>query len=198
MKTWSMAINEDNGDLDTAPTSLTKTLMPAKGGTKNPYRDTGNKANKPSVTESTPTHPSNLPLSQFFQYPSPYYPYVGGPHYPQLPLPLAPHQQPLAHDAQSAERAQLPRHRSSSLPSEADLSVDKLSDYFTWLTRINPTKAEPLALCLETFKKQDIVFGTIKDISDALFTEWSISHGLRLLLQSHLKKWERAKAKGRA
>ena len=64
--------------------------------------------------------------------------------------------------------------------------------------RRHPTKVESLTLCLEIFQKKDIVFGTIENVTDALFDKWEVSDGLRLMLRSHMKKWERAKAKGRA
>jgi len=195
LKTWSMAINEDNGDIDEAPMSLAKTLMPSKSGTKNPFRDTGD---KPVAKDTTPAHPPNLPPSHYYQYPPSYYPYGASPHYPQLPPPLLQHQQLPMQAAPGPEHAPKSPHRSSSVPSEADGLIDKLAEYFNWLTRLNPTKAEQLGQCFETLKKQDIVFGTVTDITDELFEVWGISHGLRLLLKSHMKKWERAKAKGRA
>src|SRR5436190_19767582 len=98
--------------------------------------------------------------------------------------------------ARSPELTKSPPHRSSSVPSEFDSSIDKLAEYFKWLIKVNPTKAEPLAKYLETFRKEDIVFGTIEDISDTLFDTWGVSQGLKLMLKSHLKKWKRSKAKG--
>ena len=37
LKTWSMAINDEDGDLETIPEHLAKTLTPSKTGAKNPF-----------------------------------------------------------------------------------------------------------------------------------------------------------------
>jgi hypothetical protein len=72
-----------------------------------------------------------------------------------------------------------------------------LSEYFDWLFKTYPTKAEPLGQCLETLRTKDIVYETISDISDELFNEWGCSAGVRLMVRSHMKKWDRSKAKRR-
>ena len=86
---------------------------------------------------------------------------------------------------------------SSPIPSEGEPEVDKLGEYIAWLIRINPGKQEQLTRCLEKLRDEDIVFGTIDAIPNDIFSEWGISTGVRLLLKTHMKKWGRAKAKGR-
>jgi len=100
MKTWSMAINEQEGDIDTMPAALAKSLMPAKPGTKNPLRDNGAKppdkaasALAPSVLAPAPM-PAPMP---YYHLPPQYYGAYNGPYhqpgYPpslQAPVHVAP------------------------------------------------------------------------------------------------------------
>jgi hypothetical protein len=48
---------------------------------------------------------------------------------------------------------------------------------------------------LETLKRKDIVFETLDTIDSTLWESWEVSHGIRLMLKSHQRKWERAEAK---
>jgi hypothetical protein len=198
MKVWSIAINEDEGDIEAAPLALAKTLMPAKHGIKNPFRENND---KPVATDANPPNPPLHPQS-YPQFPYGFFPFGAPSSYSQLPpaFPPSPYAIPMANNPtpHSASRhGNDRRHRSSSLPSEADLSSDKLEEYFNWLARVNPTMSQQLLQCLETLRRHDIVFGTVENVSDALFDRWDVSDGIRLLLRSHLRKWERARAKGR-
>ena len=84
-----MAINEDEGDLDTAPVALAKTLMPVRKGDINCFRDPP----KETPSEDVTARPSkNLPPSPYMQYPYTYFPYGAPSQYPQLP-PYPPHPQ---------------------------------------------------------------------------------------------------------
>jgi hypothetical protein len=192
MKTWSMAINEAEGDLDTMPTALAKTLMPAKTGTKNTLRENGAKPTEKAATLPDPipqpTLPPPMPMP-YYQYPPPYYgPYNGS--YPQPGYPPPPPQPPPQVD--SSPKRSLHRHdRSSSLPSEFDSYVDKLTDYVAWLIKRYPAKSEQLTACLETLKIKDIVYETLDTISDTLWELWDVSDGIRLMVKSHQRKWER-------
>lgn len=191
MKTWSMAINEDEGDVDTMPTSLAKTLMPAKTGTKNPLRENGAKpTEKPATLQDATPHlafPPHTPMP-YYQYPPGYYgPYNGS--YPQPGYPPPPPQAPP--QVASSPKRPLHRHeRSSSLPSEFESCVDKLADYVAWLIMRYPSKSEQLTACLETLKIKDIVYETLDTIGDALWDLWEVSDGIRLMVKSHKRKWE--------
>jgi hypothetical protein len=198
MKTWSMAINVEEGDLETAPSALAKTFMPSRKTAINPFRETPKETPAKDINA---TQGANLPPPPYPPYSySGFYPYAS-PQYPQLPphplhLPQLPE-----HATSTPEVRKSPvrrNDRSSSLPSEVDPSTDKLVEYFKWLTKVNPMKAEPLAQCLERLRDEDIVFGTIGEIPDTLFDKWGVSDGIRLMLKSYLRKWEHAKAKGRA
>ena len=187
MKTWSMAINEQEGDIDTMPAALAKTLMPAKLGTKNPLREN---ATKPLDTAAAAAnHPATLPLSApppglmppYYHLPPQYYSAYNGPYH-QLGY-LQPPQQPVP----SPKR---PRHRSSSLPSDFDSSIDKLTDYIAWLIKRYPTKSEQLTACLEMLKDKDIVFETVETINQERWDAWGVSDGISLMLKSHQRKWE--------
>ena len=187
-----MAINEDEGDIDTMPAALAKSLMPAKMGIKNPLRENGAKpldkavSPHPSLPLAAPTlalMPAPMP---YYQYPPQYYGAYNGPyHQPGYP-------QPPQQAAQSPKR---PRHRSSSLPSEFDSCIDKLVDYIAWLIKRYPAKSEQLTACLETLKRKDIVFETLDTIDSTLWESWEVSDGIRLMLKSHQRKWERAEAR---
>ena len=61
MKTWSMAINEQEGDIDTMPVALAKSLIPAKIGNKNPLRDNDTKTPAKNVTKDASPCPSSPP-----------------------------------------------------------------------------------------------------------------------------------------
>jgi hypothetical protein len=89
LKSWSMAINEGIADVNTAPETLAKTFMPAKGNTKNPFRDPVKIS--PSKDPNTPFGPSpfqQLIPQQFPSYMPPnfgYYPFASPGQYPHLP-----------------------------------------------------------------------------------------------------------------
>jgi len=188
MKTWSMAINEQGGDIDTMPAALAKTLMPAKLGTKNPLRE-----NPPKPPDTVPNHstaanhPATLPplpgpMNPYYHLPPLYYNAYNGPYH--QPGYLQPPQQ-------AAPSPKRPRHRSSSLPSEFDSSIDKLTDYIAWLIKRYPTKSEQLTACLETLKDKDIVFETVETIDRDRWEAWGVSDGISLMVKSHQHKWER-------
>jgi hypothetical protein len=102
---------------------------------------------------------------------------------------------PSVHPSTIAEVAQ---PRSSPILSDSDDSNYKLDEYFTWLTKLNPSKAEGLSKCLQAFKDDDIVIGIIDKVDNTQFESWEISTGIRILVKTHVSKWYHAKAKGRA
>jgi hypothetical protein len=89
-------------------------------------------------------------------------------------------------------------HRLSSFSSDYEITSDKLSEYFTWLIKINPIMTEQLTQCLIKLQVENIIYGILSNISDTLFEKWKISDGLALLIRSYQKKWEHAKIRGRA
>jgi hypothetical protein len=191
-----MAINEDEGDIDTMPTALAKTLMPAKTSRKNPLREnTAKPPEKASTVPDASPHPAVPPYTPmpYYQYPPSYYGPYNGSH-PQPGYPLPPPQLP----PQAVPSSKRPRHhhdRSSSLPSEFDSCVDKLTDYVAWLIKRYPTKSEQLTACMEILKSKDIVFETLDTIDNTLWESWEVSDGIRLMLKSHQRKWEHAQAR---
>jgi hypothetical protein len=201
LKTWSIAINDGNGDLETAPSLLATTLMPSRPSMKNPLSEILNKtpAREPHLIQSTPQTP--LPFIQSYSLPPPFYhPYLNHvPQYPQLPSPYM-YPPPANTVPDPPQRA---RQRSSSLPSEFEYTMDKLDEYFTWLIKLAPGMKEQLIECLAILKRRDIVLDTLTSITDTHYERWEnegdskISDGVRLLIVGHLKKWKRAKAKGR-
>jgi hypothetical protein len=194
-----MAINDASDDhpagLETPPRSLVETLQPTKPGLKNPLRKDVDKPSSKDVTVSNPfQHPFMPPMTPSYQF----YPYSQFNPYQQPPPPP-----PYASQASpgmpvpTAMPPTVMNPRSSPILSDGDDSIDKLEEYFQWLSRINSTKAEALARCLRTFKEHDIVIGIVDKINDELFDKWSVSQGIRILVKSHVGKWRNAKAKGR-
>ena len=71
MKTWSMAINEGEGDIDVMPAALAKSLIPAKLRTKNPLRE--NAAKALDTVAAAENHPVTVPPSATLPGPMPPY-----------------------------------------------------------------------------------------------------------------------------
>ena len=157
MKTWSIESNEDEGDTDTMPTGLSKSLMPAKMGIKNPLRENSAKTlDKASMLAQMPV-PHRAPMP-YYPYPPQYYSAYNGQIHPytQPGYLLPPHH--------AAESLRWPRYRSSSLPSEFDICIDKLTEYIDWLIKQHSTKSEQLTAYLETLKDKNIVFEIVESI----------------------------------
>jgi hypothetical protein len=196
-----MSINAGDADLETPPDALARTFMPSKKTLSNPLRSPA--ITTPATTVNPPLPPPQTP-SPYFQFPPPsypYYPYPPNTQYPQLPPQLPPpyiHPQYTAAAIPSPPTVKRSHHRSSSFSSDYEVTSDKLSEYFTWLIKINPTMTEQLTQCLTKLQAENIIYGTLSNVSDALFEKWKISDGLALMARSYQKKWEHAKTRGRA
>ena len=191
MKTWSMAINNDEATLEDPPPALVRTLMPAKPSQKNPLRNPA-----PKVVEKVPEPPISILPNPHHGHlyqpltPLPYYPY--GPPYPP---PTYPHHRERSPPSPPHRRVEL--QASSPAHFEANPNSDKLTESFDWLVRGYPGKAQQIRECSSTLKGEEIVFATINDIPNTLWKEWKVSNGLILLVKGHMKKWEREQARGR-
>jgi hypothetical protein len=193
LKSWSIAINKepDVVTIDICPIELAKILMTAKATLKNPLRDAPETT--PSKTTQNAVPPSaTLPPP----YPFPYYFPYSVPSYPQHFLPPPPYAQHLpapttADMATIKATTAIPDEPPSSPPSD-----DKLSEYISWLARINPKTAEQLLRCKEALTDNDIVFNTLFDVPDKYFEKWGVSLGIQMLLKSHKLKFEKARLKG--
>jgi hypothetical protein len=184
-----MAINEGSVDTEVCPEYLAKTLMPVKPSLKNPLRESTTKTPKKDA-EVLPHYP--LPYAQ---YPFGYYHPYGAPPYPQHPQHPPQHMPAMA---MTPAPPIDPWHRSSSVVSDGDIGGDKLTLYVNWLARKNPTLTEQLTQCLEKLKKVHVVFNTLTEVPDTIFDTWGFEVGIPLLVKSQTKKYERARAKGRA
>jgi hypothetical protein len=68
-------------------------------------------------------------------------------------------------------------------------------DYVVWLIKRYPTKSEQPTTCIETLQSKDIVYETLDTIDNTLWELWDVSDGIRLMVKSHQRKWEHAKAR---
>jgi hypothetical protein len=62
-------------------------------------------------------------------------------------------------------------HQSSLFPSEVDSSVNKLAESIKWYLNIGAMKSERLSQCLEIFRKENLGFEIIKNLSNGLFNK---------------------------
>jgi len=183
-----MSINAGDTTIDDCPEELAKTLMPCKPTMKNPLRDP---VPKPTTTTSTtlpfqnpPHYPSYGPVT-----PLPYYPY----NHSYLPPTYQPHHE---RSLPSPPRRRVELQASSSpIHFENDPNSDKLTEYFDWLARGYPGKAQQLRECLSTLKSEEIVYGMVHDIPNELWKDWKVPNGLILMVKGHMKKWEREQAR---
>jgi hypothetical protein len=184
-----MAINSEETTPEDCPPALIRTLMPAKSTQKNPLRDPVLKVVEKAPEQKQSIFPTPIPSHVYPPHtPLPYYAY-GHPYPP-----------PTYHRHQERSPPSPPRRRaelqaSSPIRFENDPNSDKLSDYFDWLTRGYPGKAQQIRECLSTLKSEEIVFATLCDIPSELWREWKVSNGLILLIKGHMKKWEREQAR---
>jgi len=194
LKAWSIAINNGDADLETAPATLAKTFMTSKTTQKHPLRENTQRtpAKASHLMQPVPQTPPVFPQS--YPPPPPYYhPYsLNPPQYPQFTSPYLypPPGNPFP------DVHQTKRQRSSSLPSEFGDLIDKLEEYFSWLIKKAPGMKEQLLECLAVLKKKDIVLDTLPSITDAHYSRWEqegekkISDGIKLLVEGQLKKWK--------
>ena len=184
-----MSINAGDTTIDDCPEDLAKSLMPCRPTMKNPLCDSVPKA---TTTPST-TSPSFLHNPR--HYP-PYGPVTPHPYYhyghPYLPPTYQPRQE-RSPPSPPRRRTELPT--SSPIRFENDINSDKLTEYFDWLVRGYPGKTQQLRECLSTLKSEDIVFATLHDIPSELWKEWKVPKGLILMVNGHMKKWEREQAR---
>jgi hypothetical protein len=173
MKLWSMAMNRGEADLDMPPPDLAKTLMPAKSGTKNPFRNPdSNSSTKSSINSTPPPTPTPTPYPYL---PPPYAFYMNsyGPPQPQTPT-------------------STPVNMVLSSPIiEGYDPVEKLIEYIGWLASRSPQQADVLFKCKEALISNEHNFNTIEKISDSQFERMKIPDGVVIDLRSQWKRFEK-------
>jgi hypothetical protein len=88
LKSWSMTIDDDLADLDTVPELLAKIFIPAKGSSKNPFRDPVKTSPSKDPNPSDSSSFQQLIPQSFPSFIPPnfgYYPFISHDQYPQLP-----------------------------------------------------------------------------------------------------------------
>jgi len=184
-----MAINEASADVETPPEGLAKSLMPVKSKTTNLFKYPQPVAAPQPIQSIHSMFPPQPPYYQFYN------PHSAINAFPPA-LPMHSQIPEVYHISVPVPRVIEPA--TSSPPPDTDLSVDKLAQYIQWLMQTYSMKAEQLQQCLRTLQVQDIVYGTLKDITEDLYSTLGINHVIRMLLTSNQRKWQRAKDKGRA
>ena len=187
IKTWSMAINDDTGSLETPPDVLIKTFRPAKQNENNPMRDNSSNSSN-SVSTPTPapsiavatSAPVQMPYSLFPMMPQSFqYPYG-------LPTPCPGSSEPISSHQDV---------RSSSVISGSD-GVEKLVKYIAWLATRNATLATSLFEAKKALIEGDFIFETVEHVTDSEFAQMGISAGIKVLLRTQTKRFKKAESRG--
>ena len=180
-QSWSIAINNGIGDIDTCPPEIARTLRPAKHNVKNPFKELEGPKSSPHTP--IPAGPG-----------APYFPFYPPP-YGYYPPPPQSYDHRYRYQMKNGPSSPLEMLRSSPIPTPEE-DVDKLTLYFTWLCTLYPSKKDKLEQCHKALEGEDIVFRNLRNISDALFDRWEISEGIRLIVKEHCKKFEKAAQAG--
>jgi hypothetical protein len=195
LKAWSIAINDGDATLECPTEAFLKALMPAKAGTRNPFKiyDIPKPTPKPpsiDASEATPT-PSYPP------YPMPPYPY----HLPYpsygLPLPYPEHRTPQHRANRYEDDDREEHHDLRSSPSMDRDPVERMIKYFNWLAKMSPTQAKSIQEAKEILVVKGYSFRTLSQISNASFAAMDIEDGLALLIKIELSVFKSAEAKGK-
>jgi hypothetical protein len=189
MKIWSMAINQEQCDIETASMNLAMTLMSSKSGTVNLLKEANNSFKKSSVMTTSVTSAASASVTSATQSASHHY------YYNSL---SSSDNQVSGHEPHRRQRQNSAMLRSFSVISESDSSIDRLNEYMNWLIRRYSEKIEELTMCKKMLRTHHIVFDTVLEVTEKLFDKWRIETGLQLLLKSQLKKYKHEVTKRRA
>jgi hypothetical protein len=188
IRSWSMAINNEEATLDTPPTNLPSTLMPARSSDVNPFRK-AKKSSPPPSSSNTST--STIMTPSFIPFPMPgYSPYPS--MYPSLPGINQSIQQsstmPMAHAPSCMDPEDI--NTRSSLPTEID-PVERLHRYFTWLMSKSPSQVEMFTKAKIAALKAGHTFSTIFKVSDNKWAQWDIEDGIVMQIRMGESKFRK-------
>jgi hypothetical protein len=195
LKAWSIAINEGDATIECPTEAFLKALMPAKQGTRNPYKMT-------DIARPISTNSKTSSLEPVTPTPPPY------PAYPMPPMPSYPYH-PLFHpyssfplhysspDSRRTSQKQNQTHELRSSPSMEQDPIERMIKYFNWLARVSPRQAKEINEARESLVAKGYSFRTLPQISDAAFVAMEINDGLLLLIKSEIDVFKREEDKGR-
>ena len=87
--------------------------------------------------------------------------------------------------------------RSSSLPSDVDY-VERMIEYLDWLSKRTPRHMEMFVEAREALITAGHTFETVTLLSDEKFASIGILEGVGLQIRTHVAKFKRVRASGRA
>jgi hypothetical protein len=188
LRSWSMAINNEEATLDTPPSTLAVNLMTARASDSNPYRK---REKSPSKTTPANSMNSSTFAPPFFPYSMLSYP----PFMPPYPAMLGMQQNAIAPTTTQA----IPRTDPASItipsspPEEVD-PVDRMHAYFDWLGSKSPSQVEMLLDTKNLLLKAGHNFNTIFRISETKWESLKVPEGIMMQILhgvNRFKKTER-------
>jgi len=189
IKSWSMAINNDEATLDDPPMNLTLHMMPARRSESNPYR-----REKKSPSPSSKANSSSSSSVLALPYPGLGYSPYHMPAYPPC------HSQYPMHGLHRRSPRQSPRSTSraynhvddilgSSPPPELD-PTERLEKYFAWLVSRSQLQADLFHKAETALKKAGHTFTTMFSITEQKWIEWDIPEGIAFQIRSGKTKFK--------
>lgn len=185
LRSWSMAINEEEATLDSPPSTLPVNLMPARASEANPYRK-----REKSPLQTPASNPSTT-TPHYFPYPMPGYPpYM--PSYPPMhgmqykpPSPTISHTNPVARRTDP-----VPITIPSSPPAEVD-PVDRMHTYFAWLGSKSPSQMGMLFETKTALLDAGHNFNTMFRISEAKWKDLLVPEGIMMQILDGVNRFKK-------
>jgi hypothetical protein len=177
IRSWSIAINNEEATLDCPPDNLSSSLMPAKGSESNPFRKQKKSSPLASPAQvAMATHP-------FMPYGLPGYPSHSSMFHQHSGISVSP-QTPMIMGANTSTVRADPVDTTirSSPPVEID-PVERMHCYFNWLVSQSPSQAGSLQDAKEKLVLAGHNFSTIFKMSDAQWHLMEVPLGIVMQIQ---------------
>jgi hypothetical protein len=189
LRSWSMAINNEEATLDNPPSTLPINLMPARASESNPYR---------KREKSPPQAPSSNPMNSATTMPH-FFPYsmLGYPPYmpPYPPMPGMPHKAPspiISNTTPMAKRMDPVDITIPSSPPEEVDPVDRMHSYFDWLGRKSPSQVEMLLDTKNSLLEAGHNFNTMFRISEPKWESLHVPEGIMMQILHGVNRFKKA------
>ena len=188
LRSWSMAINNEEATLDSPPSTLPINLMSARASEPNPYRK----------REKSPPQTPALNSMNFNAIPSPYMPYsmLGYPPYipPYPPMPGMQHKAP----SPTISTTNPGKQRTdpvditipSSPPEELD-PVDRMLKYLDWLARKSPSQAKKFTDTKDSLLDTGHNFNTMLVLDDDKWMKLEVPEGIIMQIREGIKRFKK-------